>query len=79
MTTIEKQKLKDQVQYLEAQNKVMRVLSSSKGFYECYFQMLKYSKTKKKAFTRVNKLYFQLFGSKRYSSFSVFSEMVKPQ
>lgn len=77
MTTIEKQELEVKIVQLEAQNKVMRVLSSSKGFYGCYFQALKHSQTKKEAFRKVNKLYIELFGCKRYSSFSVFSKTVK--
>lgn len=77
MTTTEKKELEQKIMQLESENEIMKKLSTRKGFYKYYFDLLKYSKTTSQAFNKVNKLYFQLFGKKRYDNFSVFSEMVK--
>lgn len=77
MKVAEKKAIAKEVEKLEKQNESMRSLATRKGFYECYFELLKTSKTKVQAFNKVNKLYFQLFGQKRYGSFLVFSERVK--
>lgn len=77
MTTIEKKELENYINQLERENEIMKKLSTRKGFYKYYFDLLNCSKTKAQAFNKVNKLYFQLFGKKRYDNFSVFSEMVK--
>lgn len=77
MNLIEQQELQKKIMQLESQNELMKKLSTSKGFYEYYFELLKASKTKVQAFNKVNKLYSELFGLKRHSNFSVFSKMVK--
>lgn len=77
MTTIEKKELEKKIMQLEKENALMQKIVTRKGFYEYYFDLLKCSKTKSQAFNKVNKLYFQLFGQKRYDNFSVFSKMVK--
>lgn len=68
---------KAEIKQLLKQNAIMQKICTRKGFYKFYFELLKCSKTKAQAFNKVNKLYLQLFGEKRYSNFSVFSEMVK--
>lgn len=77
MTAIEKKKLVQKITNLESENEMMKKLLTRKGFYECYFELLKCSKTRTQAFNKVNKLYFQLFGEKRFSNFSNYSKMVK--
>lgn len=78
MTATEKNELEKKIMQLENENEIMKILSTRKGFYEYYFDLLNCSKTKAQAFNKVNKLYFQLFGKKRYDNFLVFSKMVKP-
>lgn len=69
--------LKRIIAILEVETVLMRKLSTRKGFYEYYFDLLKCSKTKYQAFYKVNRLYYKLFGKKRYDNFSIFSKMVK--
>lgn len=65
-----------EIKQLLKENAVMQKICTRKGFFKFYFELLKCSKTKAQAFNKVNNLYFKLFGEKRYSNFSVFSEMV---
>lgn len=67
----------EQIKQLKKENAIMQKLCTRKGFFNAYFELLKCSKTKAQAFNKVNNLYFQLFGEKRYSNFSVYSKMVK--
>lgn len=77
MTATEEKKLVNYINRLKRENEIMEKLSTRKGFYEYYFDLLKCSKTKYQAFNKVNKLFYKLFGKKRYDNFLVFSEMVK--
>jgi hypothetical protein len=75
MTTIEEKTVKIYIAKLEKENELMKKLSTSKGFYEYYFEFLKVSKTKVQAFNNVNKLYLNFFGRKRYDDFSTFKQL----
>lgn len=76
MTKPEEKKLRIWITKLEKQVAEMTKLSTRKGFYEYYFDLLKTSKTKIEAFNKVNKLYLTLFGQKRYSDFSTFQKLI---
>ena len=76
MTKIKEKELVILIAKLEKENEIMKKLSTRKGFYEYYFDLLKTSKTKIEAFNKVNKLYLTLFGQKRYSDFSTFQKLI---
>lgn len=77
MTATEEKKLVNYIKRVEQETEMMKKLLTRKGFYEYYFELLKCSKTKYRAFSKANRLYYKLFGQKRYTNFSVFSKMVK--
>ena len=62
---LELDKLKNQIQ-------LMRQLFGKAGFIQAYFSALPLHKTNKAAFEFVNDLYFNLFGTYRYSDFGSF-------
>lgn len=61
-----------QIEELQAQNKIMRQLATTTGFYEYYFKQLKHHRTNFDCFNYVNDLYFNIFGEYRYSSYNSF-------
>ena len=75
MTQIEENTLKNYIAKLEKENATMQKLSTRKGFYNYYFNLLKTSKTQLEAFNKVNDLFFNLFGKYRYSDFLQFQKL----
>ena len=75
MTKIKEKELVILIAKLEKENEIIKKLSTRKGFYEYYFDLLKTSKTQIQAFNKVNKLYSTLFGVKRYSNFVDFKKL----
>lgn len=69
---LENQKM---IEKLKIENALMKRLSTGVGFFKSYFEFLKDSQTKEQAFNRVNDLYCELFGQKRYINFVSFSKM----
>lgn len=63
---------KKAIEILMRQNEMMKQLSTKSGFCDYYFQLLPKVKTTKKAFSKVNKMYFDLFGEYRYTNFESF-------
>ena len=61
-----------EIEKLQAQNKLMRQLATSTGFYEYYFKQLKYHRTNIECFNKVNEAYFEIFGEYRYSDYRSF-------
>jgi len=56
------------VEALEAENKLMRKIGNSNGFFEHYFNvMLKECDTQKEAFDTLNEKYEDFFGEPRFS------------
>lgn len=67
------QNLTKQIEELQAENKLMRQLATSTGFYEYYFSQLKHHRTNIECFNHVNDLYFDIFGEYRYASYYSFA------
>lgn len=68
--------LAQQIEELQAQNKLMRQLATTTGFYEYYFKQLSHHRTNFECFNHVNDLYFDIFGEYRYSSFKSFHNSI---
>lgn len=66
------EKMKQQLEELQAQNKLMRQLASPLGFYEYFFKQLPNHRTQIECFNAVNELYFDIFGDYRYSNYNSF-------
>lgn len=64
--------LQNYIQQLEAKNSLMQKLSTRLGFYTHYFANLAFYKSTKECFDSVNKEYFSLFGSHRYTDYQSF-------
>lgn len=75
MTISEEKDLKIYIEKLKKETEIMRKLSTVKGFHEYYFETLKKYKTNYHAFNKVNKLYLNLFGEKRYDNFLAFKKL----
>lgn len=60
---------------LEAENAIMRKLSTTEGFYSEFFEKLKTAASNKLAFDEVNEAYYKLFGKYRYSDFNTFKRV----
>lgn len=73
----EENALRAQCQKLEAQNELMRKLSTRDGFYSQYFEEIPRSRTNEEAFNKVNDLYRELFGEDRYSDFDSFKKVTR--
>jgi hypothetical protein len=61
-----------EIKNLLQENEIMKKLSTRKGFFSYYFETLKNCTSNEMAFDKVNELYFNLFGEKRYNSYSDF-------
>jgi hypothetical protein len=61
-----------QIEELQLQNKLMRQLATTNGFFQYYFSQLKYHRTNIECFNAVNDLYLDFFGEERYSSYKSF-------
>jgi hypothetical protein len=68
--------LQNYIEHLEAENAIMRKLSTRKGFYSRYFSNLKISETAIEAFNLVNKEYHSLFGNHRFTDYESFKRIV---
>ena len=68
--------LQAQIEKLQAQNELMRKLSTKKGFCQYYFDVLPDFKFCNEAFDHVNSLYLELFGENRYSDFVSFRQAI---
>lgn len=66
-----------EIEKLKLQNEKMKKLSTREGFFKSYFESLKDFKTKELAFEKVNSLYYELFGIKRYDNFLDFVRITK--
>jgi hypothetical protein len=64
--------LENQIKKLVQENELMKQLSTRIGFYTMYFNSLSIVETKEQAFNKVNKLYFDFFGTYRYDTFEEF-------
>jgi hypothetical protein len=56
---------------------LMKKLSTSKGFFQYYFSLLKSSVTNEDAFCKVNELYLQHFGETRFNNYIEFRNSLK--
>ena len=54
----------------------MKKLSTREGFFKSFFDSLKSFKTEELAFENVNNSYLELFGQKRYNSYSDYKKAV---
>ncbi|QKJ62304.1 hypothetical protein [Flavobacterium sp. M31R6] len=77
MVTTGEEKAQNYITKLEKENEIMKKLSTSIGFYESYFEELKNYVSKELAFEKVNNLYLELFGVKRYDNFLQFCGMIR--
>lgn len=77
MVTTEEEKVQNYIAKLEKENEIMKKLLTSIGFYEFYFEEIKNSASKELAFEKVNNLYLELFGGKRYDTFLQFHELTR--
>lgn len=64
--------INQQLQELQAQNKLMRQLATPSGFFEYFFKQLPQHNTQVECFNAINETYFDLFGEYRYSSYYTF-------
>lgn len=62
-----------QIQELQAENNLLKLLGSENGFYIFYFQQLKFHRTNIETFNHCNDLYLDLFGEYRYSDYRSFA------
>jgi len=63
---------KKDLDQLLKENKIMRQLACTKGFFDYYFTECKNHSTNTAAFNDVNDLYFELFGEYRYTDYNTF-------
>lgn len=63
---------KKELDQLLHENKIMRQISCTKGFFNYYFTECKNHTTNHAAFDAVNDLYFELFGETRYRDYNTF-------
>ena len=56
---------------------LMKKLSTSKGFFQYYFSLLKSSATKEDAFSKVNELHLQYFGETRFNNYIEFRNSLR--
>lgn len=75
MTITEEKEARIYIAKLEKENEIMKKLSTRLGFYTLYFDSLKCCSTKELAFEKVNNLYTEMFGFKRYESYLHFQEL----
>lgn len=69
--------LQAQVEKLQAQNDLMRKLSTKKGFCQYYFEILPNFTTNEEAFNHVNELFFELFKEYRYVDHLSFKQVIR--
>jgi hypothetical protein len=74
MSPIEENALRIYIAKLEAENEIMRQLSTVSGFYQMYFEKLK-TTNNLTAFNEVNEIYYSLFNRYRYSDYNSFKKM----
>lgn len=73
--TPHEQHLEALIQKLKAENVIICKIATSAGFYQYYFEELKYYKTEVECFNTVNDLYFKYFGEYKYSSYNSFRKL----
>ena len=61
-----------EIKNLLQENEIMKKLSTRKGFFNYYFETSKNCISNEMAFDKVNELYFNLFGEKRYNNYMDF-------
>lgn len=69
-------KLNVLIEQLKNENKIMRKISTSFGFYEFYFENLKNYKTEIECFNEVNNIYFKFFGVFKYQNYQTFKTAI---
>lgn len=70
--TQEETALRIHIEKLELQLEQMKLLATTTGFFNAYFEELKKSATNTEAFNTVNERYHKLFGLYRYSDYNTF-------
>lgn len=70
--TLQEQHLEALIQKLQKENEIICKIATSSGFYQYYFDQLKFHKTNVECFETINDLYFKYFGEYKYSSYNSF-------
>jgi hypothetical protein len=70
--TLQEQHLEALIQKLQKENEIICKIATSSGFYQYYFEQLKFHKTNVECFETINDLYFKYFGEYKYSSYNSF-------
>lgn len=62
----------EQIESLQQENKLMKKIATTQGFYQYFFSQLKNHRTANECFNNVNDIYFDFFGEYKYSSWFSF-------
>jgi hypothetical protein len=68
--------LEQEIVRLQEENKIMKMICTTKGFFQYYFEMLKNFASVEDCFNYVNSLYEKYFGPKKYNSYNHFKTVV---
>ncbi len=71
----QEQILEAQLEKLREENKLIRQIATSSGFYQFYFSKLKDFKTNIACFNHANELYFKYFDEYKYASYESFRKL----
>ena len=64
----------NQLEELQYENKLLKKLATTQGFFQYYFEQLPKHRTMPECFNAVNDKYFDLFGEYRFESYYSFRE-----
>jgi hypothetical protein len=65
-----------EIEKLIQENKKMKLLSTTEGFFKEYYSNCQKFETNKQAFDHTNEVYFDLFGQYRFADYISFKNMV---
>jgi hypothetical protein len=68
--------LEKEIQFLQEKNKIMKMIYSTSGFVNYYFENLKSYLSPECCFKYVNSLFEEFFGQKKFKSFKQFQSVV---
>lgn len=62
----------NQLEELQQENKLLKKIATTQGFFQYYFEQLPRHRTMPECFNTVNEKYFELFGEWRFESYHSF-------
>lgn len=65
-----------QLEKLQAEVDLMRLIGTREGFYQYYFKQINKYKSREEAFEAINEMYFTLFQEYRYTNYNSFRRAI---